>query len=545
MNSLRWLDLAVIVVYLGAMVGMGLLFARRQTSTEAYFVAKRSIPSWAMGISIYAALISSITFIAYPGSAYAGNWNELVPGFMVVGVLLLVGMVLIPFYRQAVKMSAYEYFGKRFGYNVRAYSALAFTAGHFSKMGFVIYTLALTITAMTGWNIYLVMLLTGVVTVFYTVVGGLEAVIWTDVIQGFIKCIGMLVCLGFLFYLMPGGPGAAFHLAWQQGKFSLGSFDLNFAQRSSLWVMMLYGFFWYLQKYTADQTLVQRYLVAKSDREALKGVALGALLCVPAWALFMLIGTLLWAYYHLSGEALPASIDKADKIFPYFLSTRIPAGLAGLFMASLLSAAMSMLSSDLNCLSVVGVEDYYRKLRPAASDRQRLVAGKLIVAACGTVAVLVAFVIAMYSESALSFYYMVTSIIAAGLAGLFLLAFLCPRANRQGAYVGIVACLAFTTWATLSSGKEPAWSLGDYGFGWHPVMIGVLAHVVLLGTGWLASYFFAAPPADERAMTLWGWLEQRKLAGGADSLNKRNEAGAPNQDAATACKPSRACGGAA
>src|SRR5882724_768292 len=153
-TSLRWLDLAVIVLYMSAMAVMGLWFARRQTSTEAYFVAKRSIPHWAMGVSIYAALISSITFIAYPGLAYAGNWNELVPGFMVVGVLGLVGLVIIPFYRQAVGMSAYEYFGKRFGYEVRAYSALAFAAGHFSKMGFVLYTLSLTITAMAGWNLY-------------------------------------------------------------------------------------------------------------------------------------------------------------------------------------------------------------------------------------------------------------------------------------------------------------------------------------------------------------------------------------------------------
>lgn len=517
MTTLRWLDLTVIVLYMGAMVAVGLWFARRQTSTEAYFVAKRSIPHWAMGISIYAALISSITFIAYPGSAYAGNWNELVPGFMVVGVLMLVGLVIIPFYRQAIGMSAYEYFGKRFGYNVRAYSALAFTAGHFSKMGFVFYTLALTISAMTGWNLYAVMLGTGLVTIFYTVIGGLEAVIWTDVIQGFIKCIGIFVCLGFLLYLIPGGPSAAFSLAWENHKFSLGSFDFDLTKKGSVWVMSLYGFFWYLQKYGADQTLVQRYLVAKSDREALKGVALGALLCVPAWTLFMLIGTLLWAYYQLSGEVLPAHIDKADKIFPHFLATKIPAGLAGLFMSSLLAAAMSMLSSDLNCLSVVGVEDYYRKLRPQATDRQRLRMGKVIVAVCGTVAVGIGTIIALYSERVLSFYYIVTSIIAAGLAGLFLLAFLCPRANRRGAYGGIAACLAFTTWATLTSGRDPVWELGPLSFKLHPVMIGVLAHLVLLGVGWAASYLFSPPAADVRTLTLWGWLERRHLAAASPS----------------------------
>src|SRR5882757_6675615 len=149
------------------MLLIGQSFAKRQTTTEAYFVAKCSIPAWAMGISIYAALITSITFIAYPGSAYAGNWAELVPGFMVVGVLIVVGAVIIPFFRHAVGMSVYEYFEKRFGYGARAYSAFAFTMGHFSKMGFVFYTLALTVSSIMDWNIYFVMIGTGVITIYY------------------------------------------------------------------------------------------------------------------------------------------------------------------------------------------------------------------------------------------------------------------------------------------------------------------------------------------------------------------------------------------
>ena len=513
MTSLRFLDLVVILLYMAGMVIMGLRFARRQTTTEAYFVAKRSIPHWALGVSIYAALISSITFTAYPGSAYAGDWNELVPGFMVVGVLLLVGLVIIPFFRHAVGMSAYEYFGKRFGYPVRAYSALAFILGHFSKMGFVIYSLCLTVSTITQWNIYVVMIATGAVTVFYTLIGGLETVIWTDVIQGFIKCIGIFICIGFLFYMMPGGPGAAFKLAWEHDKFSLGRLDFDFTRKGSIWVMSLYGFFWYLQKYTADQTLVQRYLVAKSDKEAFKGVALGALLCVPAWALFMLIGTLVWAYYQLSGETLPASVSAADKVFPYFLTTKIPAGLAGLFMASLFSAAMAMLSSDFNCMSVVGVEDYYRKLKPDSTDSQRLLVGKIIIAVCGTLAVAIAILIGVYSDRILSTYYKVTSIIAAGLAGIFLLAFLSRRANQQGACIGIGACLLFTSWATLSSGKNPVLALGQFSFKLDPIMIGVLAHLVVLVVGYIGSLFFPPPEPTARSLTLWGWLEQRKLMG--------------------------------
>ena len=173
--------------------------------------------------------------------------------------------------------------------------------------------------------------------------------------------LGIFICLGFLLYLIPGGPSAAFQLAWENHKFSLGTFNLNFTKKSGIWVMSLYGFPGLCRN--SRPTMVRRYLVAKSDREALKGVSFGALLCVPAWTLFMLIGTLC-GHYQLSGDTVPPYVDKPDKYFPHFLATKIPAGFAGLFMSSLFAAAMSMLSSDLNCLSVVGVEDYYRKLRP-------------------------------------------------------------------------------------------------------------------------------------------------------------------------------------
>src|SRR5712671_3039110 len=221
MNGLRTLDLLVIAIYFVAVALIGLKFARRQTTTEAYFVARRSIPHWAMGLSIFATIISSITFIAYPRAAFQGDWNQLVPGFMAVGVLLVVGTTLISFFRHAVGMSAYEYFEKRFGYGARAYSALAFTAGHFSKMGFVLFTITAAICGMTGWDKYYVILGAGLVTVAYTLIGGLEAVIWTEVLQGIVKLLGVVVVIGVLLYIMPGGAGAAFHLAAEKNKFSL------------------------------------------------------------------------------------------------------------------------------------------------------------------------------------------------------------------------------------------------------------------------------------------------------------------------------------
>jgi solute:Na+ symporter, SSS family len=510
MSNLRPLDLLIIVLYMASMVYIGIRFARKQTSTEAYFVAKRSIPSWAMGISLFATLITSVTYVAYPGSAYAKDWSNLIPGFLILVVLALVGAVIVPFYREVVGMSAYEYFGKRFGRPARLYSAIAFALAHFSKMGFIFYTLALVVSSMTGWPLEHVILWVGAVTIFYSLIGGLEAVIWTEVIQGILKSTGALICLGYLFIYTPGGATAAFKLAWDNNKFSLGSLALDFTKPTII-VLVLYGFFWYLQKYVADQTVVQRYLVAKSHREAIKGITLGAVLCVPVWALFMLVGTMLWSFYRITGEQLPAHITKADQVFPHFLTTHIPAGLAGLFIAALMAAAMSGLASDLNCLAVVCVEDFYGFFKKGSSDKKRLNIAKFIVGITGMMAVSTGLLLAQTKGTALSMWFTVSSIASGGLAGMFLLAFLSRRANRQGLYAGIFACVTFTAWATLTSGAKPILDLGWFKFGMHEFMIGVIAHMVLLVVGYLASLLFTSNVAHD-GQTVWDWIALRRRA---------------------------------
>jgi len=509
MGAVRWIDLAVILAYMALLVTLGLVFARRQTSTERYFVAKRSIPGWATGLSLLATMISSVTFIAYPGSAYASDWANLVPGFMAVVVLAVVGLVVIPFFRHVVGMSAYEYFGKRFGYTARVYSSIGFAAGTFAKMGFVFYLLALTVTSMTGWNTDRVIIWVGVITVCYTLIGGMEAVIWADVVQGFVIWAGIAICLGYLLFLPRGGPSALLHLAWSSHKIAFGSMKPDFSQPTFL-VLSLYGFFYYLQKYTADQTIVQRYLVANSDRAALRGVALGACLCVPVWTLFMLIGTLCWSFYRVTGEHLPTYVNKADQVFPYFITTHIPPGLAGLFLAALFGAAMANLSSDLNSLAAVGVEDYYRVMRPASSEKRRLLVAKAIVGFFGFLCVLFSTALAHTHGAALSLYYTISAIVAGGLAGLFLLGFLFERAGRAGAYTGIAASLIFTTWATLTLNGGKLWDLGRFNFPWHDYMIGVICHLVLIAAGLAVSLFFPNRDAASKRLTLWEWRRQKR-----------------------------------
>jgi solute:Na+ symporter, SSS family len=233
---MRLLDSIIVAAYVVCVMAIGVRFARRQKTTDNYFVAGRSMPGWATGLSLLSTIITSVTFIAYPGSAYAGDWSLLVPGLLFVGVLLLVGSVIVPFFRHVVSMSAYEYFGRRFGRGIRLYSSFAFGVGHFSKMGFVFYLLALTLSSMTGFRVDLIIAITAAITIFYTLLGGVEAIVWTDVVQGFVLWVGIVISISYLLFLPQQGPAVVLRDAWSHGKMSMGSTALRF-DKPKLWFL--------------------------------------------------------------------------------------------------------------------------------------------------------------------------------------------------------------------------------------------------------------------------------------------------------------------
>lgn len=502
-------DILVIAAYLLTLVAIGLRVSRGQKTTDTYFVADRSVPGWAAGMSLLATIITSVTFIAYPGAAYAGDWTLLVPGIMFVAVIAAIGPVVVPFFRHVVSMSVYEYFGQRFGQGVRMYASFAFATGHFAKMGFVFYLLALSVSGITGWPIATIIVGLGIITIFYTFIGGLEAVIWTDVVQGFLLWTGVAVTISLLLFSRETTPGAMWHLIVSNHKMALGGFQFNLA-KPTFWTMAIYGLFFYLQKYTADQTVVQRYLAAKTDRQAMRGMAMGASLCLPIWTAFMFIGSLLWAFYRLTGQPLSAAVTRPDQVFPHYMVTQMPMGVAGLFLAALFGAAMSMLASDLNCLGLILVEDFYSYIFPRNTDQQRLRFGKLSVIVCGTLAIGVALRLSTTQGSALALYYTATAIVAGGLAGLFLLAFLSHRAGRSAALAGIGVNLVFTTWATLTMNSGKSLNLHQYNYPWHEYTIGAVGNLLLLFTGLLVAQFSSATTTQNSTNTLWDWLATRR-----------------------------------
>ncbi len=514
-STLPLIDYMVILFSLVVSIGVGVYFAHRQKDTDKYFKAGGSIPSWAVGMSILATLISSVTFLAYPGAGYKSNWILLVQGLMVPVVLIFLIWFVVPLYRQVIRLSAYEYFERRFGFFARLYSSLGFILAHFSKMGTVFFLLTLALANLTGINVFVGLLVLGVSVVLLTFLGGIEAVIWLDVIQGFLLILGGLVSVAIILFKPAVGVGAVLQTMWDSGKISFGPYDFSFVKLTFI-VMAINGVFYAIQKYGTDQTIVQRYLTAKSDKNAIRASLMEVLLCVPVLTLFMFIGTVFFAFYKVTQIALPAGIT-AEGVFPHFILTQIPAGLTGLIISALIAAAISSLDSDLNCLSAIGVEDYYVRFKPNSTEQQRLWMGKALVLVSGIAAMFVATLyILAGSEGVLGIVFELYAIFSGGIAGMFLLGLFSKRANKEGLYIGIAACVLFTGWAMLTStkfdfgqGAKILLDLGNYNYTHHKYMLGVYSHLILFGIGYLTSYFFPAPKIEEN-LTFYDWRRKRR-----------------------------------
>ena len=510
--------MTIVIVSVLLAIVVGAYFARRQKSTDTYFAANGNIPAWAIGMSIFATLISSVTFIAYPGAAYGGNWILLVQGLMVPIVLVAMIGFIVPLFRRVIKLSTYEYFEKRFGFFARFYSSLAFMLGHFSKMGTVFYLVGITLMAFLNVDISVIIIVLGVAIILLTLLGGIEAVIWMDVIQGFMLIGGGLICVAMLLFMPEGGPSTVFSVAAAYDKIDFGPYAWDLTHLTFL-VMVLNGIFYAIQKYGTDQTIVQRYLTARDDKSAKKAAYLGVFLSVPIWAMFMFIGTGLFVFYHVAGApALPEGI-KADEVFPYFIATEMPVGITGLIIAALAAGAISSLDSDMNCMSAIVVQDYYVRFKPQSTDRQRLRVGRWAVAVSGIASVGVALLYVLWGgEGVLGAVFGLYAIFSAGIVGIFLLGLLSRRANKQGLLVGIIAAIIFTAYAVLTStkfdfggGERLLLDLGSWNFSHHKYMLGVYSHLIVFIVGYFASYLFKTPLADKE-LTIYGYLEEKRKA---------------------------------
>ena len=513
MNHLHFIDYFIILIVLGITLYLGFRFAKKQNTTENYFLSKGNFPSWALGLSLLSTLISSVTFLGYPAQGFTSNWILLVQGLMVPVVLLGVIWFIVPLFRKVIGLSTYEYFEKRFGVFARYYSSSSFIIRQFAGMGTVLFLIAVAINKMTSINPFIILAVVGAVLVIVNLKGGIQTVIWLDVFQGFMLFASGIICLIVLLISIKGGVSEAIKVATENNRAGFGPYDLKFTQLTLI-VMIINGAFYAIQKYGTDQTVVQRYLTAKTDKSAIKASLLGISLTVPIWTIFMFIGTALFVFYKQQG--LPEGM-KAEAVFPYFIMTQLPIGIVGFIVAALISAAICSLSADLNSLAAVGMQDYYKKFRPRKTDKQYLFVSKTFVVISGLISIVIgALYLLAGNEGVLGVIFTVYAIFSGGIVGIFLLGLFSARTNRQGVNIGIIACILFTAYAFLTSTplgiKRPALllDLGKFNFTHHKLMLGVYSHLVVIVVGYMASLFFPKPVL-EKNLLYSSWKENRYL----------------------------------
>lgn len=451
MHQLDTLDLVVLVVYVLAVVGLGCWFARSSNKSEEFMVAGRSLPGWVVGMSIFGTYVSSISFLANPGKSYAGNWNPFVFSLSLPLAAWVATRWFVPFYRKHDTISAYDHLENRFGPWARTYAVICYLLTQVARIATVLYLVALALASMTGWDIRTIILITGVLVTAYTLLGGIEAVIWTDVIQSVVLTVGIVLSLAVLFFNMPAGPAQVFEIARANDKFSLGSFSSSLSE-PTFWVVLLYGLTVNLQNFGIDQSYVQRYMTAKSDADAQRSVWLGVLLYVPISALLFLVGTALFAYYSTPPNLLAESTAgiKPDAIYPHFIVTSLPPGVTGLLVASIFAAAMSSVDSSLNCSATLVLCDIYKRyLRTNISERESMIvlyAATLSFGAIGTVAALAMIQV----QTVLDTWWSLAGMFSGGMLGLFLLGLLVSRAKSASAAIAVTMGVIVISWMSLS-----------------------------------------------------------------------------------------------
>ena len=516
--ELRTPDLAVLVIYFVLLVGAGFYFRKCSASVEGFTVANRSLPGWVCGLSIFGTYLSSNTFIGVPGKAYGENWNGFVFSLSLPISAYIAVKWFVPFYRKNAGLSAYEHLEKRFGPWARMYAVACYLLTQISRVGTIMFGVAVGLRALTGWELETIIIVSGIAVTLYTLLGGIEAVIWTDAIQSVILSLGAIFVVVLILTGMPEGAGQALTLANEAEKFSLGDMGLSFAS-STVWVMLLYGIFINLTNFGIDQNFVQRYHAANSEKAGGRSVWMGALLYMPVALMFFFIGSILFSYYQahpalledvrlakateLVAEQSPGlakgspeaaaeakrlaaamePTDYNDNVLPHFIAYRIPAGLAGLLIAALFAAAMSSIDTSLNSSSTIALQDFYRRwFRPSATDAESLRFLRIMTVVFGLIGTSVALAM-MGVKSILDAWWKISGVFAGGMLGLFLLGFISRRATNAGAALGATIGVLVILWMTFTPDMEG--ELGWFRSPFHSNMITVIGtlSIFLVGLG--------------------------------------------------------------
>lgn len=440
--AFSWLDLGVVITYLIAITIFGAHFRKSQHTLHDYFLGGRRLPWWAIAFSVVSAETSILTIISTPGIAYRSNLGflQLVLGYLVARVV--VSFILIPRYFAGEMFTAYQLIERRFGKGLKVFTAGLFLITRALAEGVRVFAISIVIAVIFKTGVVASLLIIAALTLFYTFEGGLTAVIWTDVIQLLIYLTGTGVALILALHAIPGGWADVAQMAQAAGdKFAVFDFHFNWSQPYLFWSGLIGGTFLTTASHGTDQLIVQRLLAARGKRQSQAALLSSGLVILFQFALFLIVGVVLFAFYQHFPPATP--FHRPDQIYPTFVVTQLPRGLAGLLIAAIIAAAMANLSAAFNSLASSSVVDFYKPfVRPEADQSHYLRVSRILTLVWGAVLVAIALVAQHLHESVLELALTIASVPYGSMLGIFLLGVLTRRANSAGTLFGALLALA-------------------------------------------------------------------------------------------------------
>ena len=443
----------ILIGYLLGMVAIGFYFARRTKNTDDFFRGGKNVAWWAAGCSIFATMLSSLTYTGVPSKSYAQDWVYSVGNFMIPLVAVIAVYVALPFYRGIDATSAYEYLEKRFNRGTRLFGSASFTLFHVFRMAVVMSLTGMALAVATPLTPVQSVLVMGFMSILYCTMGGIEAVIWTDTVQTVILLGGALIALILLFSGIDGGWQGFLDHSQASDKFKITNLNLDATSAQiALWVIVVGGIAQNVSSYTADQAVVQRYMTTETRRLAAKSIWLNSGLAIVATFLFFGLGTALHAYYHSNPEKLDPNIT-TDQIFPLFIAHEMPIGFAGLIVAGIFAAAQSTVSTSMNSTATTLVTDFMKPLNLCRTDRGYLRAARILTLLIGVLGTLIGLLFVNPDiKSLFDEFLKIIGLFMGVLGGLFVLGAMTKRANGTGALTGAVvgAMTMYLVWKETS-----------------------------------------------------------------------------------------------
>ena len=437
-----WLNYLVLGLYFVSMLMLGFFFMKKEGGTDDFFKAGGRIPWWAAGISIFATTLSAITFIAIPAKSYAADWRMFTFNMSIIIIAPIVIRYFLPFFRRFNFDTAYQYLDVRFNRWVRWLASSLFVFFMVSRISIVLFLPSLALNAVTGFSVYWAIIIMGVVTIIYCTSGGIEAVIWGDVIQGFILLAGAFTALIFLLSGVEGGLGGFINISTQHNKFHTFDFRFNFSQ-PVFWVVLLGGLANTLISYTSDQSVVQRYMTTKDEKATERSIWLNGFLSIPVTIVFFLLGTGLYAFYTSNPERMSVVNPNIDSVFPQFIVAQMPAGVAGLLIAAIFAAAMSTLSSNINSVAAVITSDFYKTLSKKQNPKHSMSIARWSGVIVGILGIGMALILATWNIASLwDQFNTFLGLLTAGMGALFIMGIFFPRISGNAALIGTFGGIA-------------------------------------------------------------------------------------------------------